>query len=1263
MDTRKKTTAGVLVWTPAPVCTLPTRSVLYEDENGEQAEKDDFVSQMNENGIIGLSEDLKNVELGETCSGKDSDCNLGCHPTLLTSEKLYPNGYKWDTPPEEMRYSFKDHLTDTELPGEKGRNLLPYNMMSSVEAQRENEAKKRGKSQRIEHLSVGGSPNANIKMKHRDKKENSSDVTRTENDHSCTSGVINGLIKSYINKVDNKKIRSPPSCGHYTPAGVSCQPCQGPQSARLTSALTLPYLLHFTPEEFAAAPGIDAETFPEMDFIESLTDSESSLRSSLCSLRKSKSNQQKGHQAPAICPELHMSQNCSSKSRQSPNRDSEKHNFDTNTKAAEMNKSKKWTLSHRTPDLSKVESRIRFPKNGAKLPKSKLSSKKEFPGSPVVHKSPAEMMKDVFLEASDQPPSASDCDKTPASALPFAVPQDVRSWQQATILLEQLQEDYNRLLTKYAEAENTIDRLRLEAKVNLYSDLPKPGPSLHSGQRHDASKFMMMLDFPQTQKADIKSAFPSNGHSSSQTEQVDNILYIQADSFLQQLQAYQDILSGKKLKPHEQMRDLSKLVKALDSLERGYLLAKDDHKLLHQEGTKVNHFDPERKLEGLIYQCGLYMDELKEQVEKMPKGQPTCETHPSPPTDPNLSHVSSEMGKTLPHPQTLSVPLMVDYGAVEVSSVTEESDQMEVEDDEIFKSFYLKPMTGKHRYVPKDSVSVIDGNIKSNHQDHPPLHTSKQQTSRSIPSLHGLTTLPVHVPSSSRRFGMSKSHSTSLNSLGEITTPETRISPQHTGSSKLLSQNGIISPEADSGFVGSERSHLTPLAAWSLLHQSASEGEAFLNDERTKKPSTVTRTSLASSPSHSHMEPSESSHLTPDQQMRNRQGQRHHIFSCSPQHWLIQTEQPRMSCRTAHSASEDGQSEHFNKYITLVHRTNSSSMQYDRGNSVRAPGFSQVVNRDDAIESLQAELTTLKERLESCLENKKPYCSVRASPSDPCSTFAPHMHGDERQNNINRGRGQTNTDNEVEELRRGSRSSASAHRQKAQSDICKLTISELKSSVVSPQPQMAKCTQTSAVEMDNYPHTNAVYNRMPRRGKPDVSIRDRACQSEADGKTEAVCSSHCRHYPLCRRPNLYRSAKQADSGCCRGPGFATYRSCQLPPEFTVKAECGTFNAAPPILLQYMPMCPPPILLYSSPINASPNNSGASSAVRGCGEPLTEVKERNRCSLSADKQLSLDRSLNKAIRAARHMKDTSRRMAHSLATGLEYQELLTQSCSY
>lgn len=40
-----------------------------------------------------------------------------------------------------------------------------------------------------------------------------------------------------------------------------------------------------------------------------------------------------------------------------------------------------------------------------------------------------------------------------------------------------LQSDYDELLTKYAQAENTIDQLRIGAKLNLYSDLPPPQQS------------------------------------------------------------------------------------------------------------------------------------------------------------------------------------------------------------------------------------------------------------------------------------------------------------------------------------------------------------------------------------------------------------------------------------------------------------------------------------------------------------------------------------------------------------------------------------------------------------------------------------------------------------------------------------------------------------------------------------------------------------------------------------------------------------------
>lgn len=69
------------------------------------------------------------------------------------------------------------------------------------------------------------------------------------------------------------------------PAGVSSRHCPISQPALPITAPTLPHLRHFTAEEIAAAPGIDAETLPEMSFIESLPESHRShisLTSSPC---------------------------------------------------------------------------------------------------------------------------------------------------------------------------------------------------------------------------------------------------------------------------------------------------------------------------------------------------------------------------------------------------------------------------------------------------------------------------------------------------------------------------------------------------------------------------------------------------------------------------------------------------------------------------------------------------------------------------------------------------------------------------------------------------------------------------------------------------------------------------------------------------------------------------------------------------------------------------------------------------------------------
>ncbi|NWH40028.1 AKNA factor, partial [Chloropsis hardwickii] len=62
------------------------------------------------------------------------------------------------------------------------------------------------------------------------------------------------------------------------------------------------------------------------------------------------------------------------------------------------------------------------------------------------------------------------------------------------------QDDYHKLLTKYAEAENTIDQLRLGARVSLFSDPPQPSRSLAVGTVATGSR-VMTLSMPQARTA------------------------------------------------------------------------------------------------------------------------------------------------------------------------------------------------------------------------------------------------------------------------------------------------------------------------------------------------------------------------------------------------------------------------------------------------------------------------------------------------------------------------------------------------------------------------------------------------------------------------------------------------------------------------------------------------------------------------------------------------------------------------------------------
>lgn len=104
--------------------------------------------------------------------------------------------------------------------------------------------------------------------------------------------------------------------------------------------------------------------------------------------------------------------------------------------------------SFRIPDFSNVKSRICFPDGAYKPPKSRHTARRESspPEPPMVFKSPADIVKEVLLNVPDgSPASSGDCHRGAAAAAAassapnFTVPQEFRSRQQATVLLEQLQ--------------------------------------------------------------------------------------------------------------------------------------------------------------------------------------------------------------------------------------------------------------------------------------------------------------------------------------------------------------------------------------------------------------------------------------------------------------------------------------------------------------------------------------------------------------------------------------------------------------------------------------------------------------------------------------------------------------------------------------------------------------------------------------------------------------------------------------------------------
>ncbi|XP_060106609.1 microtubule organization protein AKNA [Heteronotia binoei] len=591
-------------------------------------------------------------------------------------------------------------------------------------------------------------------------------------------------------------------------------------------------------------------------------------------------------------------------------------------------------LNYPLPDLSKVEPRVRFPKDphtyhpprGKSPPVRSKSS-----GKPVIFKSPAEIVREVLLSSGEGSPQKF---PTPTDSV---IPEEFKSPRQATELVQQLQEDYHKLLTKYAEAENTIDRLRLGAKVRLYSDPPKPSHSVHMGTISQGSK-VMTFSIPQIRVAEVtarsgpvpnseSSQVPSiqpaasslpnstaaggpkaDGYTSMENsfsgdhkaggytstanpfsgDHLTKVLSAQARKCQSQLESLEELIRTGRLMPQEQLKAFARLKKAQGALEQTYLQAREEHKLSQnpQESTGApGDFDPDRSVEGEIFRLEMRLEELKERIDRM--SQTATQKDFQATTPPNSSPArASDMqtGSPTPSVQAPTPTVRTPYPqapspkessgqvqlAVEASSIGDETEedeealpeplchkqfQVEKDYDNLlghYSSFKSLPEVMSfeqldlydHSLSPDaiESAAAGDSGTKDNHQRKMPeaneticLSSSQQPQERKPPEMSLEKT--IHMPSirveesvplgpaeksrpsaavprtSSRRQQVLLSPRGSMTSIVGSTASEhvARKSFQKTnvaGSEDLR----IVSPETDSGFVGSEASRVSPLA-------------------------------------------------------------------------------------------------------------------------------------------------------------------------------------------------------------------------------------------------------------------------------------------------------------------------------------------------------------------------------------------------------------------------------------------------------------------
>ncbi|XP_078082738.1 microtubule organization protein AKNA [Mustelus asterias] len=1071
-------------------------------------------------------------------------------------------------------------------------------------------------------------------------------------------------------------------------------------------------------------------------------------------------------------------------------------------------------LNYPLPDFSKVEPRVKFPKDEQAYQKPRAKPaflRGNRNDSQFLLHSPAEIVRHVLQ-------SSNECSLITPTPPGVKVVGERQSPQQATEMVYQLQEDYRRLLTKYAEAENTIDRLRIGAKVNLYADPPKPSHSVQMASVNQGSK-VMTFTIPRAQKAEIgpplnsnlQTEYPpvaescetievastsggtfSSTHSTSIVEPTAGecltwALAQQAEALQKQMDVFDGLLQARKVAPIAQQKALQRLKDGQETLERGYLQAREEHRGLQLKDAGNNsyiigEFDPNREVEGNIFRLGMHLEDLKERIEQRPESHSSADhrsgttpTHnswvtpvpvlqtpiPTPvpmaqlPT-PALHRPADTIQNPKPKSTVPSATLQHAKVDVEVSSVSGESEdgdaipetlkhkkmQLNENFDQLldqcknFKDLPLSLGLDRMRENPEspqqppaahaqemkmvdliqergiktpkdDGRETPEPNEPIKNETGPPcaLKGSREPILEGEELFPAVTEIRLHTisPNSKRT---SRTERKDLSCRRSLTCVDGTASPEHVPGKALHQttsvplEERIVSPETDSGFVGSESSRLTP-AIQTPEHQPTqsrfqSQRETLLkspcwDDVRTKRalrsqeihrrgmteredPATVRQSHTMRRDSVVQVDPSRTS---------------------SPQHWagsvMSEFEQETFVSRTE---SEPDVQTSRNVYVKQEYRRSSltsSPLTFNPKVHYSSSPLSIHSARDEVIQALQMEVSQLKQRLEESLHKPPGDSEENPSPVMPKpQSHLVHQHSPRRkhiQKHLEKTEGQI-----------WNKSPASCSGSKFfpqhKSELEISTESDASSSITQPLPPGISVNQTSKRSSSHEgpkrrpvkfkgPYTGADYSLFV----PPTSMEGSAAGAPSCPYCRATRAQMAADSPSRNAPVSNSNPRRNSCPVCKGSAICHDQKSDVKPEHATKEELPKTSgrsrkarkqrsvriAEPPPVPSYIP--PPHYVPYSPQVYYSAPACTFTSPIQSrfyysSGYKVSEStpntahkrskSHRQRPSTTDDIPYftgeafalsDLNCSLDQAIDAARNIRRTTKKMVRSLSSDL------------